>query len=278
MPNVVQAAGIVLHRVRHGETSLILTVFTREGGKLGLMAKGARAKSKGGAASGLELFCEGQFVYYKKTGRDLQLLKEWSTVSANNALREDFERLTIASGVVELLAKCLTEEDPHPDLYDAASATLHALDQRPHSPLPLLWMFEITLFRALGFGLQVDADALTGKPFSPPFPPNVRYRMSSGAFSVSDAPGGGESDGHLSAESFALLRALSTFSVQTAGRISFSPRVRGELTQFLARYLETHLPVRGKIRSLEALYWGAEEDPKPEIRNPNSQSGNSSEL
>jgi DNA repair protein RecO (recombination protein O) len=277
MSNVVQATGIVLHRVRHGETSLILTAFTREWGKLGLMAKGARAKSKGGAAAGLELFCEGQFVYYTKAGRDLQLLKEWTTVSAHSALREDFERLTIASAVVELLAKCLTEEDPHPDLYDAASATLHALDQRPHSPLPLLWMFEISLFRTLGFGLQADTDALTGKPLTPPFPPTVRYSMSSGSFFTADSPMGAPADGQMSAESFAVLRSLANFSVQMAGRISVGTRVRNELTFFLARYLETHLPVRGKIRSLDALQWGTEENPKSKIQNPNSQSGNSAE-
>ncbi|HEY3294666.1 MAG TPA: DNA repair protein RecO [bacterium] len=254
-----QATGIVLHRVRHGETSLILTAFTREMGKLGLMAKGARAKGKLGGSAGLELFTEAQFVFYRKSGRDLQLLKEWATISPHSVVREDFERLTIASAVVELLARCLTDEDPHPDLYDAASATLHALDQRPESALPLLWAFETSLFQTLGFGLQTELDALTGRPLTPPFPSYIRYRWSSGSFFVSDPRNNPPSDGEMSGETFAVLSALSQFSVQAAGQIAFGPRVRKELTYFLSRYLETHLPVRGKIRSLEALNWGEPE-------------------
>ena len=256
MSTLQTATGIVLHRVKHGETSLILTAFTREYGKLGLMAKGARAKSKLGAAAGLELLCEAQFVYYRKTGRDLQLLKEWNTLSAHSALREDFDRLTVASGIAELLARCVTEEDPHPDLYDYASATLNALDKRPASPLPLLWAFELSLFRTLGFGLQSERDAVTGRPFIPPFPNRIRYHMPSGAFFAAESPTPPPSDGELSAETFAVLSALSKLSAQAAGKVAFSPRVRAELMHFLARYLETHLPVRGKIRSLDALSWG----------------------
>src|SRR5512147_1220190 len=120
MSTLAQATGIILHRVRHGETSLIVTAFTREAGRIGLMAKGARSKSKLGTASGLELFNEAQFVYYYKHGRDLQLLKEWSVVVPHSALREEFERLTVASAVVELLSRCLKDDDPHPELYDAA--------------------------------------------------------------------------------------------------------------------------------------------------------------
>ena len=260
MSTLQQATGIVLHQVRHGETSLILTAFTREAGKLGLMAKGARAKCKLGASAGLELFCESQFVFYRKAGRDLQLLKEWNTVATHSALREDFERLTIASAVVELLARCVTDEDPHPDLYDSASATLHALDQRPASPLPLLWAFELSLFQSLGFNLQVVNDALTGRPLIPPYPSYIRYKLSNGSFYLADPRTNARHDGEMSGETFAVLTALSKFSVQTAGRITFGLRVRKELTLFLSRYLETHLPVRGRIRSLEALDWGTHTD------------------
>ncbi len=256
MSSLQTVTGIVLHRVRHGETSLILTAFTREAGKLGLMAKGARAKSKLGTATALDLFCEAQFVFYRKIGRDLQLLKEWTTISPHAAVREDFERLTIASAVMELLSRCLTEEDPHPDLYDIAAATLHALDQRPAAPLPLLWAFELGLFRSLGFSLQVETDSLTGKSFAPPLPSYIRYRMSNGSFFLSDSRTSAPSDGEMSAETFAVLSALCSFSVQTAGNITFGLRVGKEMTYFLARYLETHLPVRGRIRSLDALNWG----------------------
>ena len=80
------------------------------------MAKGARGKSKLASSAGLELFNEAQFVFYRKATRDLQMLKEWSLVAAHTPLREDLDRMTVGSAIMELLSRCLHEEDPHPEL------------------------------------------------------------------------------------------------------------------------------------------------------------------
>jgi DNA repair protein RecO (recombination protein O) len=254
MSAIVQASGIVLHSVRHGETSLILTVFTQEHGRIGLMAKGARSKAKTGAAAGLALFTEAQFVYYHKSSRDLQLLKEWTIVSPHLGLREDFTLVTIASAVAELLSRCMRDDDPHPELYDSASETLAALDGKPASPLPLLWAFELSLFHELGFELGMAACAATGKPLIAPFKGPIRYRLADGSFFHPETTMNGY-DGELAPESFAALAKLATASSAFAGRLTLNARTNQELVSFLTRYLETHLPVRGKLRSLEALHW-----------------------
>ena len=255
MSSLVKATGLVLHTVRHGETSLILTVFCRELGKVGLMAKGARSKSKLGAAAALELLCEAQFVFYHKANRDLQLLKEWAAVNAHRSLRAELDSLTVGSAVSELLAKCLRENDPHPELYDATVDVLKALDQRPVSPLPILWLFELRLFRALGFELALGSCAVTGAPLSPPFSSPLRYRLSDGAFFGPEAKRVA-ADGELSAAALAVLSRLLSATPRFAGRLTTAPRLQHEIATFLARYLETHLPVAGKLRSLKALNWG----------------------
>ena len=257
MPTILRSTGIVLRSIRHGETSLVLTVFTRDFGKIGLMAKGARSKSRLGSAAGLELLCEAEFVFYHKPGRDLQLLKEWSVSAAHTGLRSSFEVLAVASAVAELLLRCLRDEDAHANLYEHAASVLSALELHPAASLPLLWVFELQLFRSLGFGLQFERCAQTGKPLEPPFSAGVRYRLSEGSFLHPGLPRGAANDGELSAESFALLATLASSSLHLAGRIAPSSRTQQELTSFLARYLETHLPVRGRLRSLEALRWSS---------------------
>jgi DNA repair protein RecO (recombination protein O) len=261
MSTLAQATGIILHRVRHGETSLIVTAFTREAGRLGLMAKGARSKSKLSTASGLELFNEAQFVYYHKHGRDLQLLKEWSVVVPHSALREDFERLTVASAVVELLSRCLKDDDPHPELYDAATKVLAALDERPTAPLIMLWAFELDLFSTLGFTLQFARDIQNGQTLTPPFRGPIRYRLSDGSFLHPDNPVNLQHDGLLSAEVFSILTRLSGMSVEFISKLTVSTRAHREIAAFLARYLETHLPVKGRLRSLDALGWDSTPTP-----------------
>lgn len=261
MPVLATATGMVLHRLRHGETSLILNVFTREFGKLGLLAKGARGKSKLASSAGLELFNEAQFVFYRKANRDLQLLKEWSLIAAHVPLREDLDRMAVGSAMMELLSRCLHDEDPHPELYDAAVAALQALDARPAYPLPLLFAFELQLFRALGFGLQTEACTASGRPLTPPFEREVRYRLADGSFLHPDLGGDPAHQGRLAPEAFGAICALSNMSPEYAGKMALGPRTSREIAMFLTRYLETHLPVKGRLRSLAALSWGT---PPPE--------------
>lgn len=255
MSTLIQSDGIILRTIRHGETSLILTVFMRESGRESLMAKGVRAKSRHGGSAGLELLGEAQFVYYHKSGRDLQLLKEWSLQSSHSALRENFEGYVVANALAELLGHCLRDGDPHPGLFAVTSATLDALDRLPPEPLPLLWAFELRLFRALGFGFRFKACAISGQLLTPPFRAPIRFRLNDGAFLHPDLPATVFSDGELSGEAFALLASLNSSSDEFAGRIKTNSRVCSELTRLLARYLETHLSVRGRLRALDALNW-----------------------
>jgi recombinational DNA repair protein (RecF pathway) len=121
--------------------------------------------------------------------------------------------------------------------------------------LPILWLFELRLFRALGFELALGSCAVTGAPLSPPFSAPVRYRLSDGAFFGPEAKRVA-ADGELSAAAFAVLSRLLSATPRFAGRLTTAPRVQHEIATFLARYLETHLPVVGKLRSLKALNWG----------------------
>ncbi|MBI5059572.1 DNA repair protein RecO [candidate division KSB1 bacterium] len=255
MPTLLRTTGIVLRNIPHGETSVILTVFTREYGKLGLMVKGARAKKKTGSNAGLEVFTEAQFVAYVKSTRELQLVKEWSIDRPRLGLRTDFTLLAVASSVIELLTRSTRENDALPALYDAAASVLAALDIRPANPLPLLWRFELELHRVLGFQLQLATCGESGRTLIPPFSGGLRYRIQDGAFLHPTVDPRANRDGELSPEAFALLARLPEASAEFAARITVNSRVTAELNHFLAQYVEAHLPVKGHLRSLDALNW-----------------------
>ena len=68
--NIVHSDAIVLRSIDYGETSRIVTLFTRERGKIGVMAKGARA-NRSRFGSTLEPLSHINVVLYYKPGRDL---------------------------------------------------------------------------------------------------------------------------------------------------------------------------------------------------------------
>ena len=85
---IVQTDALVLRSHRLGETSLIVTLFTRDFGLMRCVAKGARGgKSRFGAA--LEPGVSIAAVVYRKLTRDLQLLSKADIVAYWLALWED---------------------------------------------------------------------------------------------------------------------------------------------------------------------------------------------
>jgi DNA repair protein RecO (recombination protein O) len=242
MSTLTRDAGIILRTIRHGETSSIITVFTRDHGKVGLIAKGARRQIKKGSPLALELFTEAE-------------LKELSLQHAHLGIRDSLSGMTLGSAILELLLRCLHEEDPHRDLYDATCEALAALDAQQGVCLPLLWKFELILFQALGFNLQIKQCAVTGKALTPPFSGPIRFRCRDGIFVSPEASVADGTDGALSADSFAILARLMDAGYPFAGRLIVKEKTEQEISRFLNQYLESHLPVSGRLRSLEALRW-----------------------
>lgn len=148
----------VLSRRPYRETSLLLEVFTRSHGRIGLVARGAQsAKSKlRGVLEPLR-----------------PLLLSWSergdlgTLAAAEASEVRWSPLTgeaVYCGwyLNELLLRLITRHDAHPTLFADYADTLAQLASLPFEPV--LRAFEKHLLSELGYGLQLpddlDPDAL----------------------------------------------------------------------------------------------------------------------
>src|SRR5687768_9809563 len=89
---------IVLRRTDFGEADRLLTLFSRELGKIKAIAKGAR-KPQSRKTGHVELFMRTQFLIAQ--GRDLDIITQAEMVEGYQALREDLVRTTYASYAVE---------------------------------------------------------------------------------------------------------------------------------------------------------------------------------
>lgn len=154
---IVQTDALVLRSHRLGETSLIVTLFTREFGILRCVAKGARGpRSRFGAA--LEPGVSIAAVVYRKLTRDLQLLSKADILAFRSALWEDPDRFARAGAVLEFLERAAYGEAGDPDLIDLAGAALEEMSTAPTAALePILRAFEIQACRRLGYAPELAA-------------------------------------------------------------------------------------------------------------------------
>lgn len=174
-----KASALVIRQVDFSETSRVVTLFTRERGKLGMMAKGAR-RLKGPFESSLDLLAELDVVFLSKSSGGLDLLTEARLVRRFQPAAGQLSHLYGGYLVAELL-DCLTEpNDPHPDLYDAAVTTLRNLSGAGNFAR-ILFRFELIVLREVGQLPALEACAGCGQPW----PDTERVPTGKIAFKVS---------------------------------------------------------------------------------------------
>jgi DNA repair protein RecO (recombination protein O) len=162
MDRRVQA--LVLRRIPYGDTSLVFHVFSREAGRLGLMAKGVR-RPKSRLDPVLQSGHLAELQLLVREGRDLQLVKDADLLEDFRGLRGDYARLISGLTVVEALERTQLPEQPDPVLFDTAVATLALMaDSSPH-PQNLVYWFLLFLLTHSGYGLDLEACSLCGRPW-----------------------------------------------------------------------------------------------------------------
>ncbi len=154
-------AAYVLHSHPFSETSLIIEAFSREYGRVALMARGARRPRS--ALRGQLMAFQPLELGWFGLGEMRTLAKvEW--VGGQPLLQA--HALLLGYYMNELLMKLLPREDAHPALYDAYTEAVRALAFGDTSQASLR-RFEISLLRELGYGLTLDVEAGGEIPVQP---------------------------------------------------------------------------------------------------------------
>jgi DNA repair protein RecO (recombination protein O) len=146
-----RVSSLVIRHRNLGEADRIVTLYTRERGKLSAVAKGVRrARSK--LAGGTQLFCHAQMQL--AAGRSLEIVTQVQPVDVFYQLRRDMRRYAHASYVAELLDSFVHDESPDPPLFELVLATLRGLDNG-RDPPTLVRGFELKVLARLGYGPEL---------------------------------------------------------------------------------------------------------------------------
>lgn len=143
----------MLHAVPYRETSLIVDLFSREHGRIGAIAKGAKRRNS--ALRGV--LSQFQPLNVGWTGRN-ELRNLVSAEWAGGQIAPTGDALICAFYMNELVVRLLPREDAHPALFDAYSTTLAEL--AGGEPIDdSLRRFEWALLRDTGYAPDLIEDA-----------------------------------------------------------------------------------------------------------------------
>jgi DNA repair protein RecO (recombination protein O) len=154
---VAQQPAFVLHSYPYRETSLIVDVFSRDHGRIPLIAKGAkRPHSK---LRGVLQTFQPLSVSWSGKGEMRTLIDaEW----VGGLLPVEKSALLCGFYLNELLVKLLARDDPHPGLFDHYVATLNQLAHDEPAPI-VLRQFERALLKETGVAGDFTRCTATGE-------------------------------------------------------------------------------------------------------------------
>jgi DNA repair protein RecO (recombination protein O) len=179
MARIQQQPAYVLHPRAYRETSLILEVFSRDHGRVAMVARGAKSV-KSRWRNLLQPF-RPLLLGWNSRG-DLGTLTSADQVAAPPALHG--EALYCGIYVNELLMRLLHKGDPHPEVFGKYREVLAAL-AAGESPQPVLRLFEKHLLEDVGYGLLLDREAKTDRLVESKL--HYKYSPAVGAEQVNDA-------------------------------------------------------------------------------------------
>lgn len=155
--------GIVIRKKNFGEADKILTIYTKDRGRLVAFAPGAR-KITSRKSSATELFTHG--IYFLSEGKEMDVVIESEVLGSFFGLREELQKAALAFYLAEVLGALLPNGQPNYPIYRLFLESLSLLSRakRHHE----LWVraFEIKALTQLGFGPELYQCADCTSPLS----------------------------------------------------------------------------------------------------------------
>jgi DNA repair protein RecO (recombination protein O) len=242
---VYKAEGVVLGRRNLGEADRILTLFTREFGRLQAKAKAVR-KTTSRLAGRLEPFTHASFLLAR--GKAVDVVAQVEVVEGHGQLRADLRRLGYAWLVAELVVQLVPEGEPHPEVFRLLVETLRLLE---HSdPAVAAAWCGLRLFGDLGYRPSTDRCPVCGRPPAPRDVWSPRF----GGFTCGPCASEDPRAARLGGEAGGAARFLLQASAQEAGHLRVSASASGRLVAAVVAYAEARAdrPLRS-ARIVQAL-------------------------
>lgn len=227
------ATGIVVHRLNLGETDKILTLYSREHGKLSAVAKGARRP--GSRLSGAtELFTVSKALL--ATGKSLDIVTQAEVTDSFPELRVDLGLLTRATYFCELLDRFTLEHDAlaAEELFDLTVSALRLLEQAGDYPDGVVHAYELHLLGALGYAPALDRCVRCGNELERR---QVGFSPSLGGTLCSADRYRAEDALPLSHEAVLLLQTLLRAESEALHALAPAPKVAAEVARVLRWYI-----------------------------------------
>lgn len=150
----IETSGIVIKQINFDEADKILTILTKDNGKIQVLAKGARRTNNRFLAS-TQLFCYSDFIFYQ--GRSMIYMNQAELRESFYNLRTSLKGFTYASYVIELMNAASQEHKKEEKYFFLLIHTLKHMAYTKEIDLDVIVLaFQVKLMALAGYAPHLD--------------------------------------------------------------------------------------------------------------------------
>ena len=220
--------GVIVSELDWKESSRIINVVTKEYGKIGMIAKGARQlKSK--LRTGTMNLTHGCFHIYYKEGK-LSILTEVDVINDYPNIKNNLTKLATATYIIDVFDQVIKHEFEEA-WYDDFIATLNKIDEG-YDTTVITSIFELKVMRIMGIMPELNSCITCGDKNS-----IVTFSIAKGGFVCNECT---ELDQIFSEKTIKLLRMLSYVDIAKITKLDIKPEIVKELDLIISQYFEEY--------------------------------------
>ncbi len=229
--------GIVLNRIKYGDNSLVVNIFTENFGKTGFMIHVSKSK-KNHSGNYLQPMYILDMQVYIKPNRDLQNIKEIHPAIPVKSIAFDFRKTALCQFMAELISKTQRENESDETLFNFLANIIEFLDETDKSIANFAPFFIIKYSRFLGLQFENNYS-----------PAHSIFDMRAGKFII----------GQPLHQNFAppkitkLIHQITEKPFTEMHSLKIDRESRNQIINLFINYFNFHLNKPGKINSLPIL-------------------------
>lgn len=245
MSEITKTEAVVLTKIDFGDSSNIVSLFTREFGKISAMVKGGK-KGKEARSGIVDPPNHLQVIIYSKSSREVQLISGAEIISHYPKTKDDYEKLKYSYAVLELLKKILPEHEQNHKVFRGTVRILELIETGSEPAEVTFSRFFMFFLKESGYEIQIDKCSSCGKTTGGNS--SLSYNFEIGILCDECGEGYVKSFG-ISAELFNYLKCLkNNLPVSNTGS-----GIPGISISFMEQFAKYHIPGFPGMQTLQIL-------------------------
>jgi DNA repair protein RecO (recombination protein O) len=241
---IYRTRAVVLKSADLGEADKIITMLTKDRGKVRAVARGVR-RFRSRLVGGTLPFCFSDFLVYE--GKSLDSISQCEIIESFMSLRDDLVKMAYASYIAELTSEFLPEGDVNEKVFLLILKTFRLM-ARGIDPETLTRMYELRLLSFLGYNPEIDKCTCCGGEVLDDV---IRISPSYGGLVCSKCNSADSDYINIKSSTLNYLKSLAFISTDELKQLKLQLQDRVELTKVLRRFIAYHL--EKNLKSLKFL-------------------------